>query len=344
MCDLGWEAVEEYNAIQAREPEKTAHALADSGNFYFRSSWNTDASFLHFHCGTLGAGHGHSDQLHFDLFSRGEDILIDAGRFTYVDKPERYEFKDPSAHNTSTVDNQKFCVCQDSWGCSKLCRAVNQKFANTEKYGYVEGGHLGYYDLETGGVFVNRRIIYIKPDIYVIADEFYAGGSHTYQQYFHFNNHGTVSGKDSCYRYESEKNSVSLQIVGGCHSCSLIPTRLSRHYNQAEDNLTLMAETQGNGFTSVFTVIALNPAGSTEQVTVEKLPVSSNFKNIIFEDKLIEALNITKGTQKYTVVVAHQEYASPTDTFCADGCTGFGNVVVFNRSAGEDTIGKTLVW
>ena len=91
-------------------------------------------------------------------------------------------------------------------------------------------------------------------------------------------------------------------------------------------------------------MIALNPAGSTKQVTVEKLPVSSNFKNIIFEDKLIEALNITKGTQKYTVVVAHQEYASPTDTFCADGCTGFGNVVVFNRSAGEDTIGKTLVW
>lgn len=344
VWDLGYEAALEYDRLPAEKPAKTAHALSDSGNFYFRSSWEKDAAFLHFHCGTLGAGHGHSDQLHFDLFSRGEDILIDAGRFTYVDKPERYEFKDPSAHNTTTVDDRKFCVCKDSWGCSKLCRSVNQKFADAGVYGYTEGGHLGYYDLETGGVFVNRRVIFLKPDIVVVADEFYADKPHTYQQYFHFNNLGGVSGEGCRYHYSSPKNSVTLQLVGGCVSSRLIPTRLSRHYNQAESNTTLKTELRGDGFSSAFTVIALSPAGSTESLEVEKVPVRSNFKNIVFEDRLIEALNITKGGQKYTVVVAHQEYASPTDTFCADGCTGFGSAVVFDRTAGEDTIGKTLVW
>ncbi len=344
VWDLGYAALAEYDDLPARAPGKTAHALYDSGNFYFRSEWGRDASFLHFHCGTLGAGHGHSDQLHFDLYSRGEDILIDAGRFTYVNGSGRYEFKDPTAHNTCTVDHQNFYVCKDSWECSKLCRPVNQKFADYGKYGYAEGGHLGYYDLKTGGVFVNRRIISIQPDIFVIVDEFYANSPHSYQQYFHFNNLGSIAGEDRNYDYTSSKNRAEIHLVGGELTSSLIPTRLSRHYNQAEGNITLKTELHGKGFTSVFTVISLNPADDKEKTVVEKIPVRSNFKNIIFENRIIEALNIKKGAQKYTVVIAHQEYASPTDTFYADGCTGFGNVVIFDRTAGETTIGKTLIW
>lgn len=344
IWDLGAAAAAEYDVLPVQIPDKTAHALNDSGNYYFRSDWGREASFLHFHCGTLGAGHGHSDQLHFDLFSRGEDILIDAGRYTYVNKPERYEFKDPSAHNTCTVDHEKFCICEDSWACSKLCRPVNQKFMDYGKYGYIEGGHLGYYDLKTGGVFVNRRIVAIEPDIFVVADEFYADCSHSYQQYFHFNNQGAVFGDRCSYEYHSSKNRVELHLVGEKLSSRLIPTRLSRHYNQAEENMTLKTEIVGEGFTSVFTVISLDTATGEEKTIAEKIPVYSNFKNIIFEDRMIEALNIIKGNRKYTVVIAHQEYASPTDTFCVDGCTGFGNVVVFDRAAGETEIGTTLAW
>lgn len=344
VWDLGYEAVADYDAVPVQTPEKTAYALQDSGNYYFRSSWKPDASFLHFHCGTLGAGHGHSDQLHVDLFSRGEDILIDAGRFTYVNKPERFEFKDSTAHNTCTVDDKNFYVCADSWGCSKLCRPVNQKFADCGKYGYAEGGHLGYYDLENGGVFVNRRVLVLQPDIYIIVDEFYANDAHRYQQYFHFNNEGSVSGRENRYFYTSSKNSVQVWLIGKEGRSELIPTRLSRHYNQVEENQTVKTEICGRGFTSAFTVVILNTEKCANNIAVEKIPVYSNFKRIQFEDRLIEALNITKGNKKYTAVIAHQEYASPTDTFCADGCTGFGNVVVFDRSAGEKTIGKTLVW
>lgn len=41
----------------------------------------------------MGGGHAHEDKLHVDLFYRGEDIVRDSGRLTYVDKPERYELK-----------------------------------------------------------------------------------------------------------------------------------------------------------------------------------------------------------------------------------------------------------
>ena len=73
------------------------------------------------------------------------------------------------------------------------------------------------------------------------------------------------------------------------------------------------------------------------------MEVKSNFKGITFEDKLIEAINITKGDRKYTLVVAHQDYASPTDSFNADGCIGFGKLVVFNRRKNEERIGKVLL-
>lgn len=344
VWDLGYAAVKEYDAIPAREPAATGTAFRDSGNYYFRSDWSRGASFLHFHCGTMGAGHGHSDQLHFDLFSRGEDILVDGGRFTYVDKPERYEFKDPSAHNTTTVDGRKFTVCKDSWECSKLCSPVNQKFADRGIYGYAEGGHLGYYDLAGGGVFVNRRILFIRPDILVVVDEFYTGGKHRYQQYFHFSNHGKVSGEGTSFAYVSAKNSARLKLLGPKFRTRLVPTRLSRHYNCAENNVTLQTEFSGDGFASAFTVIALDPPGETENLKVEKIPVRSNFKNLVFKDSLLEAIDVRKGSRMFTVVVAHQEYASPTDTFCADGCTGFGTVVVFDRGKGETEIGTALAY
>lgn len=345
VWEVGYGAIAEYDAIKPETPEKLAFALNDSGHYYLRSGWDKNASFLHFRCGTLGGGHTHSDQLHFDLFSRGEDVLIDSGRYTYVNKPERFEFKDSTAHNTCTVDNKNFYVCTDSWACSKVSRPVNQKFNCQGSYGYVEGGHLGYYDIENGGVFVNRRIIAVEPDIFVVADEFYGCSNHTYQQYFHFNNYGTVSGDKLSFSYTSDRNNAELKLVSSHNITSqLLNTRLSRHYNELEPNVTLKTEISANGFASVFTVVSLNDPENVENIVVEKLPVWTDTNDTLFEDKVIEALNIQKGSRKYTVVVAHKEYSSPTITFCTDGCIGLGNVVVFDRAAGEQRIGTVLQW
>lgn len=345
IWDLGIEAAKEYIKIDKCLPKETAIELKESGNYYLHSDWSKDENFFHFYCGTLGAGHGHSDKLHIDLFANGEDILVDSGRYTYVDKPDRYEFKDPSAHNTTTVDEEDFIVCVDPWGCSKLARSINQKMVKSDEYDYVEGGHLGYYDIKGGGVFVNRRIIYIKPDIYVIVDEFYAGSKHKYNQYFHFNNTGKLSKESNNeVNHISEKNYTDLCFLANNIDLNIKETRYSKHYNEYEMKETLVTEVSADGFASIITVISTNSKENYEKAKVQKLKVKSNFKEIIFEDKLIEAINIEKGQKKYTVVVAHQDYASPTDSFNADGCIGFGQVVVFNRSKNEERIGKVLVY
>lgn len=345
IWDLGINAANEYLGMEVYKPEKTAIELKESGNYYIHSDWSEEENFFHFYCGTLGAGHGHSDKLHIDLYANGEDILVDSGRYTYVHKPERYEFKDPSGHNTITVDGKDFIVCKDSWECTKLARSLNQKMVESDEYVYLEGGHLGYYDLENGGVFVNRRIVYIKPDIYVLVDEFYGNTEHEYNQYFHFNSEGEViKNSELTAKYISEKNDVDVKFVANNLNLEVMDTRYSKHYNDCIDNKTVKTTLQGDGFASIITVISTNKKGETENLEVEKLEVKSNFKEIIFEDKLIEAVNITKGDKKYTLVIAHQDYASPTDSFNADGCIGFGNVVMFNRSNGEERIGRVLMW
>jgi hypothetical protein len=48
-----------------------------------------------------------------------EDILVDAGRYTYVPKPDRYVSRMMPAHNLVTVDGKNSYVCQDSWSYSK---------------------------------------------------------------------------------------------------------------------------------------------------------------------------------------------------------------------------------
>ena len=333
IWDLGYEASLAYDRLPVIQETDLLKVLGDSGNAYV----NSDGMYLHFHCGTLGAGHGHSDALHVDLYANGEDVLVDAGRYTYVPKKERYEFKDCTAHNTTTVDHENFTVCKDSWECSKLTETVNFKAVEKGRYVFLQGGHLGYMDR---GVFVNRKVVVLQSDLILLCDEFYAKDDHSYQQYLHFNSSGTVKNN----RFSSEKNEVQVVALSQKQvKQKVVPTRLSRHYNELEDNETLVQEVEAEDFCSLFTLLSLNRQGEFQHAEMAKVPVVSNFKSIQFEDSWIESVTITKGTQMYTVVVSHQEWATPTDTFNADGCIGFGKVVVFDRSKGETEIGTRLL-
>ncbi len=343
--EVGAEEAKEYDSLDAGHFKSTTLSLPDSGNFYFRSGWEEKDTFLHFHCGTLGAGHGHSDQLHIDLFANGEDILIDGGRYTYVNKPERFEFKDSTAHNTTIVDNQSVYTYKDSWECGKLDKAVNRVCKDFPKYAYAEGAHLGYMTNENGGVFANRKIIFIKPDIFILCDEFYTNGTHTYKNFLHFNNSGKIiQDLEGNWYYSSEKNNCEISFAKTpVLRQNLIDTRISRHYNAFEENKTLQSEWSAAGFSAMFTAISVNPAQKTQELKIELVPVKSNFKNITFADSQIQALKVTKGSRSYLVVIAHEEYASPTDTFLAEDCTGFGQVTVFDLAANENSIGTMLV-
>lgn len=338
IWNLGIAAAEEYKRMDAVFPSYQSVALENSGNFFMRSGWDEKANLMHFHCGTLGAGHGHSDKLHMNLVMKGRDILVDSGRYTYVVELGRFQFKDPEAHNTITVDGEKFTVCKDSWECSRLSQPVNTKFVSTANYDFTQGGHLGYM---YKGVFVNRKIIYIKPDIYIVADEIYAPDElHSYQQYFHFNEAGSVKVEGRKAVYADEAGAVEMFFLNEDMELALQKGEISRHYNLKTENDVIRTNIVKAGTTTGITVIA----DADKRICVEKLPVKSALKNRYYNDKKAEAVKVVTGDKKeYVVIICHEEVNSPTDMVEADDCKGFGNVIVFEKDV-DTYAGNVMLW
>ena len=341
LWELGKGGIGSFAALESSLPGETDKSFPDSNNYYFRSGWDDPATFVHFTCGTLGAGHGHADKLHIDVFSRGEDILLDPGRYTYVFGEDRIRYKELRAHNVLMADGRDFYICKDSWECTGLTRGINRNFYSDSRYGYAEGGHLAYIDR---GLYINRRVIYIKPDLIILADEFYAAGEHTYNQFFHWGNAGILKGEGNNYVYQTGNVEARMFFLTDGLESKISDGFISRHYNREEPGKVIETSFTGNGFTGAFTVLALGDTNSGKKLNIEKQKVESTFKSITFKDSQIEALNIEFGSKLYTVVVAHEEFASPTDTFNTAGCIGFGNCVIFDRSAGESEVGTVLLW
>ncbi len=382
VWDAGLVGAREYEAMEAREPGFLSAALEDSGNYYLRGSWKEDGDLLHFHCGTMGAGHGHSDKLHVDLVIQGEDVLTDSGRYTYAVDKGRFDFKDPTAHNTITVDGKPFTVCRDSWACSKLCQPVKQPCKLGGSYEFIQGGHLGYLD-GAGGVFVNRKIIYIRPSLYIIMDEMYTGDAHSYEQYWHFSDRGQVAlgqpvhvdpvqlpgldeagdpdptikrGKERVYTTEEigtppvqtavftgEKAQARFFFMTPGVRTRFFSSKIARHYNCAEERAALKVSAEGKGFTSLLTVIQGGEKGSLPDCRVLKLPVKSTLKGIYYPPSMAEGLKIWVDGKEYVVIICHQEVNSPTDLEEVDGCMGFGDVIVFDKAV-EDKVGTVLCY
>ncbi len=336
VWDLGYEAAALYDRIPSSAATQRLTVLQESGN----AIYSQEGTYLRFHCGTMGAGHGHSDKLHFDLYANDEDLLVDPGRYTYVPKAERYEFKDPTAHNTTTVDHKNFTVCKDSWECSKVSAPLQFRVVEKGPYCAMQGSHQGYLDC---GILPKRTILVLSEELILVCDAFIGIGDHSYQSYLHFNDGGAVKVSDTGIFYRSKQNTMQVLVVssGGVNQY-LKPSRLSRHYNELADTKTLVSEVEASGFASLFTLISVSKGEAYIPASLKKLRVHSNFKKIQFPDEWIEAVTVKKGEQQFTVVLAHQEWATPTDTFNADGCIGFGSLVVFDVAKQEQEIGTRL--
>jgi len=286
----------------------------------------------------MGAGHGHSDKLHVDLVLGGEDVLMDGGRFTYVYGDDRREFKDPTGHNTDTVDGRLFTVTSGTWEYSKMCQPVRQHYYACERCEFVQAGHLGYIDLPDG-VFVNRKVIWIKPDIYIIADELYSGGQHDYRQYWHFNSRGQtmLSEADGLPGVEYRGEQVSARMVFLSDvSLSARPWRVARQYGVAEEGVCIRADACSSGFCSLITVI-----GPEGEFAARRGPVRSALKGTEYDRPMDEAGEIKAHGREYIAAVCHQEVSSPTDLIEAEGCMGYGCVIVFDKednSLGGDVL------
>lgn len=341
--DFGKAAWEEYDRLSAKEPDFTSAALADSGNFYLRSDWSEQANLLHFACGGMSTGHCHGDKLHVSLVLNGEDVLIDGGRGTYMDVPLRFSLKENAGHNTTTVDKTDFTTFESSWYTQRLSLAVNRSFRQGRIAEYVQGGHLGYID---EGIFVNRRIIWIRPDIYLINDEFYAQGGHMFQQHFHFSPKGRVEKEGNRLTFHGENTDAFFTFLTDGGRLETETGVYSAHYNQSGENPRVCAVLEKEGFASMITVINGGAKGQTQPACVRFLETASHSQGRLFTEREAQAVQISIGERSFVVTICHDEIYHTSDALIVRGasagesagvnCYATGSVCVFDAGGHEE--------
>jgi hypothetical protein len=131
--------------------------------------------------GSGGAGHSHADTLSFVLRRGDEDLLIDAGTFTYVgDARWRNWFRGTAAHNTIRIDGLDQATPIDPFRWADKPDVVVNAWQTNSAEDFLDAT-CRYRGLE------HRRIIrFAKPDTIFVSDEVIgAGGPHLLEQFWH---------------------------------------------------------------------------------------------------------------------------------------------------------------
>lgn len=336
VWDFGPEAEAAYTALpETAAPAVSSTALPDSGNYLLRGA---DGSYVHMHCGCLGSGHGHADLLHIDAGIGGEDVLVDSGRYTYVDNPVRHAIKSPAAHNTTRVDDCDFSTCLDSWGYSALATPIKGEYRFTDTADYVSGAHLGYLDK---GLFTQRKVVFLKQQgVLLVFDQLMGRGTHTFEQNFHFGE-GTLALDGQTARWQGTHAAASLHCLGGGLTLTAHSVPFARTYNKLLEGSALTVRRTAEDFNWFVTVLQMKPDCQSPDLTAELLPVSKLRLKTFLTDAQAQAVRLTCNGQETVVLLCHAEVISEVDLLAAGEHAAYGKAIVFDA---ENPQGLCLAW
>lgn len=335
LWDFGPEAEAAYKALPMGHKQTESAALPDSGNYMLRGA---QGSYVHMHCGCLGSGHGHADLLHVDAGIAGEDVLLDEGRYTYVNDPVRHAMKDPAAHNTTRVDDCDFSTCLDSWGYSALAVPVKGEYRFTDTADFVSGAHLGYLDK---GLFTQRKLVFLKQlGVLLIFDQLMGRGTHTFEQNFHFGE-GTLTLDGQTAHWQGTKAAATLYCLGDGLTLDAHKAPFSRQYNKLLEGDALTVRRTRTDFNSFVAVLQLKADAAQPDLTAELLPVRKLRLKTPLTDAQAQAVRLTVHGEAVTVLLCHAEVISEVDLLAAGDCAAYGKAIVFDAGHPQ---GLCLAW
>ncbi|MBT5532800.1 alginate lyase family protein, partial [Candidatus Poribacteria bacterium] len=184
-AEFAWAADDEG---QGSAPAETSHLFPYAGYAAMRSGWERGANYLAFDFGTLGYGHVHQDKLNVVVWAYGRPILFDGGGGNYESSPYRRYDVDTFAHNTGLVDGQpQRRPTNDRWA-NVSREPIDARWESTPDFDFAAGVYdEGYGETDDRKATHVRRVLFVKPDLFVIADTFTPNDdlAHTYQIRWH---------------------------------------------------------------------------------------------------------------------------------------------------------------
>ena len=208
-------------------PTRTSVGFDDAGLYVMRSDWAPDARYLLFDAGPYGGPHGHEDKLSVELFAFGQAFIVDPGTCTYNKlDPFRTYFTSSQAHNTVLVDGKSQVRRWQKENLNpKTALGDYATWISQPDFDYVSASYSDGYSSFSfkkpqdakiiTDVTHTRRILFVKPDYWVIVDELQSSIPHSYQVLFHTVPGMVVEG--------GPENRVILSPVSEAPALCLIP-------------------------------------------------------------------------------------------------------------------------
>jgi hypothetical protein len=200
----------------------TLKHFEDNDFLIMRSSWEKDATLVGFHCGPLpghrnqsdptreanqgfGPGHGHPDINSFNIYAFGEYLAVDPGYTRH---------KDTRNHNTVIVNGYgqagegkgwlDFLAFESREPAPSILRVESNPI-----YDYVIGDAGNIYVDEACLEFFRRHVMFLKPDIIIVADDLKAKKESIFE--WLLNARDSITQKSETI-FEINRNNVRLWI------------------------------------------------------------------------------------------------------------------------------------
>jgi len=175
-----------------------------SGQQIFRSGWEKDAQWGFFDTGPWGISHQHNDKLHFSVHAYGQDLLVDAGRFRYIQDRWRDYFTGSASHNVVLVDEK------GQNPTNSTTDTICSRFYQSDLFEFREGTYQhGFGDVSGSH---SRAILYLKGKYWLVIDHLQVKGIHVAQPLWHFAPRRNIEINEQAI-YTNDHNKANLQII-----------------------------------------------------------------------------------------------------------------------------------
>lgn len=195
-----------YIATHGAEGEKPdgppSVAFRWPGQLISRSGWDADAHWSFFDAGPWGTSHQHSDKLHLSISAYGRDLLVDSGRFRYIQDAWRNDYILHSrSHNVILIDGQG-----QKTDVETLEEPVSDIYIHPEfDFGIQDTG-----TLIPGGKHT-RAVLYIRGKYWLVFDYIQSSGEHTISPLWHFHPDCTVT-LEGTYARTTDREKGNIRI------------------------------------------------------------------------------------------------------------------------------------
>jgi hypothetical protein len=188
---MGSAGLRVFDAVIPTPPSDGASRVFPSGGYgVMRSGWEPDAHQVIVDVGPLGcpttSGHGHADLLSIQCAIFGEACLVDAGTYSYTaERPWREFFRSTAAHSTVRMDGQDQAQSAGPFRWHQRPRARLRTWQSDVDRDVLDADHDAYQHL-ADPVTCRRRVIFVKPDYWIVVDDLDGAASHQVEVGFQF--------------------------------------------------------------------------------------------------------------------------------------------------------------